>query len=91
MARHDTETEGTETVGTRFPVEAAAAMDIARNVGLFKRSRSAFIRDCVQHYIATHSHVREAVEKGMRERDKALRKAALARRGSRRPSKPVRK
>ena len=60
MSRHITETEGTETVGTRFPVEAVAAMGIARNVGLFKHSRSEFIRDCLQHYIAMHSHVREA-------------------------------
>lgn len=56
------ETSG-EQISARFPPEAVRAIDIARNVGLFKRSRSEFLRDCVSHYIHTHSHVKAEVEK----------------------------
>ena len=52
-----------ESICTRFSPEAVRAIDIARNTGLFKRSRSEFLRDCVSHYIQTHSHVKAEVEK----------------------------
>jgi len=53
----------TEVIGTRFPVEVARAIDIARQVGLFKRNRAEFIRECVRHYIDTHSHIKAEVTK----------------------------
>lgn len=52
-----------EGLTVRFPPEAVRAIDIARNVGLFKRSRSEFIRDCVSHYVQTHSDIKAEIEK----------------------------
>lgn len=54
-----------EVVGVRFPAEVVQAMDVARNVGLFKRNRAEFIRDCVRHYIDSHSHIKAEVVKAV--------------------------
>lgn len=54
-----------ETVGVRFPAEAVAAIDAARMVGLFRRTRSEFIRDAVLAYIKSDSTFVAAVRRAL--------------------------
>ena len=50
------------TFSIRIPAEALAAVDQARTQGLFPRSRGAWIRDAIEHYLgaqqeaATNAH-----------------------------------
>ena len=39
------------TFSIRIPNEALAAIDQARTQGLFPRSRGAWIRDAIEHYL----------------------------------------
>ena len=55
--------QGTETIGTRFPTDAVRAIDAARKVGLFQRSRSEFIRDAVLAHIQSDSAMLAAVRR----------------------------
>ncbi len=54
-----------EVIGTRFPKEVVQAIDVARQVGLFKLNRAEFIRECVRHYIDTHPHIKAEVTKAV--------------------------
>ena len=45
------EREQMTTFSIRIPHEALAAIDQARTQGLFPRSRGAWIRDAIEHYL----------------------------------------
>ena len=45
------------TFSIRIPNEALAAIDQARTQGLFPRSRGAWIRDAIEHYLVVQREV----------------------------------
>lgn len=54
-----------QMIGVRFPADAVTAIDAARMVGLFQRTRSEFIRDAVLAYVKSDSAMAAAVRRAI--------------------------
>ena len=56
-----------KTLCVRLPAAAVTAIDAARQVGLFKRGRSEFIRDCIDFYVNTRPDTRSVVQAALKQ------------------------